>query len=137
MIDINEVNLSSASILDLERGFTVPGDSPYYACLFCSARFEEGMIYPSGSALMTAKRTVQAHVEEVHGGAFKSLLALGKERTGISEVQGQVLACEYDGLPDRDIAKALGGKSASTIRNHRFQLRRQKAQAAVFLALMN
>lgn len=137
MIDINEENLTNSSVVDLERGYSAAGHSPFYTCLFCQARFEEGMVYPSGSVLMTAKRAVHAHVEETHGGAFKSLLALGKDRTGISEIQAQVLTCEYDGLPDRDIAKALGGKSESTIRNHRFQLRRQKAQATVFLALMN
>ena len=36
----------------------------------------------------------------------------------------------------RLIAAKLGGRSASTIRNHRFQLRKRRREARAFLAIM-
>ncbi len=48
----------------------------------------------------------------------------------------RVLSLLYEGKSDAEIASALGGKSASTVRNHRFQLRRRESEARVFLALM-
>jgi len=39
-------------------------------------------------------------------------------------------------MTDAQIAEALGGKSASTVRNHRFALRKRETESRVFLALM-
>jgi len=85
---------------------------------------------------MTAERATVEHVNAEHGGPFRALAALGDEAAGLPAIQGQVLRFLYEGKDDAEIARALGGKSGSTVRNHRFALRRREAEAKVFLALM-
>ncbi len=86
---------------------------------------------------MDAHKSAITHVEKVHGGMFKELLSLGKEQTGISEIQQTVLQSLYGGESDKLIAEKLGGKSESTIRNHRFKLKKRRTEAKLFLTLMN
>jgi len=51
-------------------------------------------------------------------------------------VQQQVLVHLGQGLDDKQIATELGGRSLSTVRNHRFQLRKKHREARVFSAMM-
>jgi hypothetical protein len=137
MTNDSSIYLQDSSVPDLESGYVHLGDAGLYQCVFCGARYEEGLTYPIGDRLVLAERAVQAHLIEVHGGAARALLALGKTYTGLSDIQGRILEELFAGSSDREIARKLGGKSASTIRNHRFHLRRQAREARVFLALMN
>ena len=131
-----EISLLSASIEDLKNGFRLEASNQSFVCLFCGKSFEEGIIYPVEDLQVVARRAVGHHITKEHGGAFTSLLKLGSQRTGVSDVQEAVLTQIYAGRSDREIAAALGGKSESSVRNHRFQLRKRKKEAKVFLALM-
>ncbi len=126
---------SETAIDDLARGFYVLDDGSY-RCLYCGKRFDVGMVYPIEGGLALADRAAKAHVGQEHGGAFAALLGSGEPGPGLTDVQERVLACLYEGKGDREIAAALGGKSESTIRNHRFNLRKRAVEARVFLALM-
>lgn len=128
--------LHDVTVLDLKRGYRPRAHPDGYHCVQCGRSFEQGVIYPVGDHLFDAKRAVEDHVLREHGGPFAALLATGKEGTGLSEIQRAVVEASYEGLTDRQIADRLGGKSASTIRNHRFQLRRRRREARALLALL-
>ena len=106
-----------------------------FQCLHCGRSYEKGVVYPVDDRLFDARRAAEEHVTREHGGAFAALLAAGKDGTGLSEVQRDVVEASYEGLTDKQIAGRLG-KSASTIRNHRFLLRKRRREARAFLALM-
>ncbi len=120
---------------EIARGFHE--DSDGFTCNFCEERFESGIIYQAGQRLADAERAAREHVLDAHDGAFDALLALGRKGHGLSDVQRAVLRLSFDGLSDRQIASRLGGRSLSTVRNHRFQLRRKHREAKVFVALMD
>jgi hypothetical protein len=104
-------------------------------CLYCSASWEEGLVFPITGGQALAERAALAHVEEAHGGAFAALIAKGN--AGLPDVQEKVLRLLYEGKSDAEIARELGGKSPSTVRNHRFALRKREAEARAFLVLMS
>lgn len=61
---------------------------------------------------------------------------MDKKYTGITELQKKLIELISQGSSDIAILKEAGGKSTSTIRNHRFSLREREKQAKVFLAIM-
>lgn len=136
MSGVTENSLAAASVEDLKNGFRWEAPTQSFVCLFCGERFQEGVIYPFENVLLAARSAAARHVEAAHGGAFSVILGLGWQHTGISEVQEAVLRHIYEGRSDREIAAALGGKSESTVRSHRFQLRKRKREAKLFLAMM-
>lgn len=137
MLD-NIINcLYSADIAEMTDGFLWDSASKSYCCLFCEQKYEDGVIFSINNKLLTAKRAVRQHVADEHGDVFDLLLDLGKGHTGISNVQQTVLQLAYKGYSDKQIASAMGGKSTSTIRNHRFLLRKRKNAAKLFLAIMH
>lgn len=131
-----EKSLQSLSVDDIVTGFRQDPSSQSLVCLFCGERFEEGVVYPVENRLLSAWRVAEHHVSSKHGGVFAALISLGSGQTGLSEIQETVMKLIYDGRSDREIAAALGGKSESTVRNHRFQMRRRKGEAKIYLALM-
>jgi hypothetical protein len=137
MIDINLNYLKSAGVAELENGFFRDDRTDSFVCFFCGSKFEGGVVYPVGGTLLVARSAAARHVADAHGDVFDLLLDLGKQHTGISDVQKTVLKRIYDGSSDGDIARELGGKSLSTVRNHRYQLRKRQKEAKLFLALMN
>lgn len=134
MIDNMKILNYESSINNLVQGFTESNGG--FTCLVCGHQFENGIVYNMRGTLYEARKAVSEHVMAEHGDMFTVLLNLGKEANGLSEIQQTILAMLYNGWNDRHIAKELGDKSASTIRNHRFQLRRKAKEARVFLALM-
>ncbi len=118
----------------LVDGFRLDESEGRYRCLYCEAAFVEGMIYSVEGGNAQAKMAASLHVARVHGGAFAALLA--RRTAGLPAVQEKVLQLLYEGKSDAEIAQALGGKSASTVRNHRFALRKRETESRVFLALM-
>ncbi len=134
--NMSDKSLLNASIEELAAGFARDESLKGYRCLACGAAFEDGRVYAEGEALLLAERAAAAHVARSHGGAFALLKGLGDEAAGLPEVQAKVLDLLHEGKSDDEIAQVLGGKSASTVRNHRFNLRRREAEARVFLAMM-
>jgi DNA-binding CsgD family transcriptional regulator len=92
------------------------------------------MIYAVTEGNAEAQKAVALHVEKAHGGPFRALMDTGT--AGLPAVQEKVLRLLYEGNTDAQIAEALGGKSPSTVRNHRFALRKRETESRAFLALM-
>jgi len=136
MESTNTTNVAPESINDLCRGWTRDAVSGMLRCLHCTAAFDEGLVHPVTGGLGTAERAAREHVGATHGGPLKALLDMGRERTGLTEVQETLIRGLAAGKGDRAIAEELGGRSESTVRNHRFQLRRREGEARVLVALM-
>jgi len=126
----------NAAVEEIQRGYVYDEKTGEYACLVCGQGFAQGVIYPIGDSLFDAERAVREHVDRDHLPLFEYLLNMNKKYTGLTEHQKNLLRYFYQGLSDSEILAALGGGSASTIRNHRFALREREKQAKVFLALM-
>ncbi len=131
--------IHTAPASDLLRGHTLLDGR--WTCLFCEASFEEGLVFPDPDpdppTLRTAEKASQHHVDHVHGGPLAALMALGRTGHGLSEVQARVLELSAQGLDDSEMATELGGRSVSTVRNHRFQLRKKHREARIFSAIMD
>src|SRR6056297_1390602 len=133
--------IEQSTIEEVKRGYMItkgtsraPGR---LACMYCNAQFERGIVYPQNSQLMDAERAASAHVQQAHGGPFTALLSLGKKVTGLSDLQTEMLSLLYAGYSDAEIAPKSGGKAESTIRNHRFQLRKRTREAMILCTLMD
>lgn len=126
------VNLS---IGELAVGYRKAADGTC-SCIYCAEEFLGGRVYRVDAGLALAEFAAREHVEKIHGGAFGALMGLGPSASGLPEVQEKVLRLLYQGKSDREIAQDLGGKSESTVRNHRYNLKRRAVEARVFLALM-
>jgi hypothetical protein len=117
----------------LVDGFRCDAHEGTYRCLYCESAFTEGMIYDVEDGRADARMAAARHVVQSHDGPFAALLRRGT--AGLPAVQQKVLELLYDGKTDAEIARALGDKSTSTVRNHRFALRRRESEARAFLAL--
>lgn len=135
MLDVSE-RFWSASLDELKRGYAYDREEDRFVCLVCGVSFVKGVIYPDGSLLYEAEKFAAVHIAKEHGSMFDYLLQLNKKLTGLTDLQKNLLAYFHRGYDDRDIVKALGGGSTSTIRNHRFTLREKEKQAKLFLAIM-
>ena len=127
--------LDELTVDDLKRGFQQRSGPDGFRCMYCGRSYEQGVIYPLGEHLYDARRAVEDHVIRDHGGPFAALMATAKEGTGLSDIQRSVVEASFEGLTDKQIAARLG-RSASTIRNHRFLLRKRRREARAFLAIM-
>jgi len=133
----HEIDCALEEIASLTRGYRHEPISGFLRCLHCAASFDGGLVYPVLGGMGIAERAAREHVEAVHGGAFAALLGLGKEATGLTDIQETLLRSFFAGRSDKETAVALGGKSESTVRNHRFQLRRREGEARILVALMS
>ena len=104
-------------------------------CLVCFETFQNGRVYDVGGILYEGARAAREHVRHNHGDTAGWLLELNKRLTGLTDTQKLLFHCILEGLDDKQTAARMG-ISASTVRNHRFQLRERARQARVFLALM-
>jgi hypothetical protein len=116
------------------NGFRYDAGKRSFCCLYCDTCFEDGLIYPVNEVNAAAEKAAAIHVAQSHGGPFTALMK--KDSAGLPDVQKKVLQLLYEGKADSEIAQTLGGKSTSTVRNHRFALRKREAEARSFLALM-
>ncbi len=122
---------------DLKHGWSKDPVDKARVCIFCGMRFEKGRLYGQDGNYFDAKTAVKIHLGEKHGGVFESLLQLGQDASGLSEVQEKVIRGLFNGKSDIEIAESLGDKALSTVRAHRRNLRIKAGQARVFLAVMN
>jgi len=109
MDDVNRPN--NPSVRELKRGYRRAGKR--LLCIYCSHVLEKGMVYSVGDRFLTARRAMEEHILSAHGGHFTALAAGGV---------GQ-------------IARLLGNKAKSTVRNHRYQLRERYREAKVLVAM--
>jgi DNA-binding CsgD family transcriptional regulator len=103
-----------------------------YRCVECGIRFEQGRIYPVDDQLYDAKSAARAHVRS-HSDRVDKLILPGKDGAGLTELQAKVALWELGGQSDKAIASNLG-ISESTVRNHRFQLRKKVREALRLVA---
>ena len=122
------------SIEEMTKGYVE--NQRHYCCLFCDQKVAKGVIYPVEESLFEDWRYMEHHIEEMHGSVFEMLLSTGKDGTGLSDQQSKLLALMYEGKTDKEIQQELKIGSMSTIRNHRFALRKKERQAKTLLALM-
>ncbi len=116
---------------ELTTGIRIVADAR--TCVVCGMRFENGVIYRDSDRLLDAPTAARRHIDVVHGGMLRVILDW--PGTGLTDLQQQVLSLMADRLSDREIARALGGKAESTIRNHRFQFKKRVAEARILTAL--
>jgi len=127
-----KIDFGILPVSDLKNGYT--HDARAYACLFCSAHYEDGDIYTFGNRLVSAEKAVTLHIAEKHGSVFESLLSADKAQTGLTDAQREFLGQYYSGIPDKEIAEKLN-ISASTVRFQRYNFREKAKQARMILAL--
>jgi hypothetical protein len=127
-------------VSDLMRGYSAvsdePGGAQSFSCMFFGRSYEKGLIYRREDQLLEAEKAMQLHIRDEHGSVFNALLSAGKEITGITEAQRQVLELLYEGKSDEEVARLTGGKAASTVRNYRFQLRKKRKEALIQSAIL-
>lgn len=126
-------HLQNLSVDELFSG--VKSEKYTYTCIVCGMDFHDGVIYPSEDQLLDANRAISRHIQLVHGGMLSVLTALPKNINGLSDIQRKLINLVSEGRSDREIAKDLGGKAESTVRNHRFQLKRRIGEAKILAAL--
>jgi len=121
------------SVRELKRGYRKAGER--LLCLHCSHALDRGMVYSEGDRFFTARRAMEEHILSAHGGAFTALAAGGLGPCGLSEIQLKVMQGMFRGEKDGEIARLLGNKAKSTVRNHRYQLRERYREARVLVAM--
>lgn len=135
MIDVTNL-FWEASVEDIKKGFVYDEKKEEYICLICGKSFEKGIIYLFEKNYYEAYKAIKAHIKTEHSSMFDYLINLDKKTTGITDTQKILLQMFHDGLSDNEIAQKSEDRSASTIRNHRFQLKQREKQAKIFLAIM-
>lgn len=126
-------NIADLTVEELVSG--VRSDTRSHRCVICGQPFQEGIIYRSRDDLVTARTAAERHIQDEHGGTLTALLDLPRQVTGLSETQQSLIRLMAEGVSDRDIARQMDGKAESTIRSHRFQLRKRIGEAKVLVAL--
>ena len=89
-------------------------------------------MYSADNKLLTAEGMVQLHIEQQHVSPFHALLQLDKKTSGLSEVEQEMLKLFYEGLADKDIVEQSSVNSISTVRQHRFKLRKRTTSKDFF-----
>ena len=133
MNEVLQENLAGLSIKELTAGVRNAGDA--LICVVCGMAFQNGVVYPSGGQLLEARLALTRHISRVHGGMLKVLSELSEETNGLTDIQRTVIMLLGEEQSDREIAKALGGKAESTVRNHRYHLRRRITEAKILSAI--
>lgn len=125
-----------ASVKEIKQGYFYNEKTEVYTCLICEKEFEDGIIYPMGCGLCSAKKAIELHIQEEHSSMFDYLLEMGKSYTSLTELQKQLMRMFYDGYSDKQIVEMTKANSTSTIRNQRFSFREKYKQAKVIVAMM-
>lgn len=120
---------------ELYRGYIQQESGQGYTCIFCGEYFEEGVIYTSRERMVTAEKATIEHIEDEHGGIFKSLISLDKQISGLSDIQKSMLVAMFSRKDVKVIGEEMG-ISPATVRAHKFNLQKMKREAKIFLTLM-
>ncbi len=130
----NDDSFWNASLEEIKRGYVE--EEKEVCCIICAQGFTKGRIYEIDGMLFDAQKAAELHVEREHGSMFNYILNMNSSFTGISEIQGELLALFKEGISDKEVAERLK-IAPSTVRNHRFKLREKEKQGRLFLALMD
>ena len=138
-INLDQLNdiFWNANTKELVQGYIIKETIPEYICIRCGKKYTKGIIYQIEDKYYEAEMACIKHISKEHDPMFSYLLNLDKNITGISERQKMILLYLYQELDDRSIAQKCEIGSASTVRNHRYQLRQREKQSKIFLAIMN
>lgn len=125
--------IDTHTTMTLVKGLTANDGT--LSCIICGESFEEGRIYTCDDQLRDADSAATWHVDTKHGGMLSALLELPSTISGLSDIQKTVIRGVAASASDRQIGESLGGRAESTVRNHRFQLRRRLTEAQVQAAM--
>ena len=117
----------TSSIEELKLGYVQEEAEGAYYCLICGDRFEDGEIFrdEQSGRRYEARKYAAYHVQQAHGSMLDYLLELDKKQTGLTDLQKELIRGFADNLSDNEMMSRTGAGSASTIRNHRFVLRKR------------
>jgi DNA-binding CsgD family transcriptional regulator len=132
---MNDKDLETITVPELSAGYQ--NLESEYRCIVCGRVFTKEEVYPHNSKFLLAEAAMRQHIQEEHGGSFSHLLGLCRGAGAVTETQSQILELMYEGLEDKQIAARLGGKTASAVRNHRYQMKKRKNEALLLLALLD
>lgn len=135
IINSNVKELKELTIDELRKGYYFNENEQNYICIFCGEIFEEDIIYTCGGKMMSARKAVMTHVQEVHDGSTAQLISMDKQMNGLSETQKTLLQCMYEQKDIKEIAEEMN-ISAATVRTHRFNLQKSKREAKILLAII-
>lgn len=127
--------MEKIKIDNLKNGYIYNENTKIYSCVFCNETFEEGYIYNEGYNYITAKKAMELHIKNEHGGVVKGFLTLDKDITGVTDTQKKMILKLLEKKNTKEIAKELN-ISEATVRSNKFYLQKLKNQAKFFLALM-
>ncbi|MBN1878802.1 DUF2087 domain-containing protein [bacterium] len=133
MDHVTKFRISNETLKELETGIRETEGT--FVCVVCGSLFERGVVFSVDGRLLEASRAAVEHIRTEHGGMLTVLLGLPSTVSGLSDVQQRIISGMGAGCSDRDIARELGGKAESTIRNHRFQFRRRLMEAKIMVAI--
>lgn len=126
----------SSSLEEMKKGYKTEQDGNTFVCIFCGKKFEKGIVYPDNGVYYEAERAASRHITQNHDSVLASLLKMDKKSSGLTDLQKKLIEMFSKGFSDIVVLNEIGGKSTSTVRNHRFSLREREKQAKVFLAIM-
>lgn len=115
------MDLTKLTLTELQRGWTVVDQQP--TCLYCEHR------WPAE----TSAATLQAHLDQVHGGPITALIDLDSRYNTLTAKQRDLLKAFATGVKDRELAEQTG-VTAATIRHQKFTFREKAKQAKLYLA---
>lgn len=110
-------------------------ENRHLRCVVCGKLWRVGEVYRRDDRFFNAELAAENHVDAEHGGMLRILLELPKKQTGLTDTQRQLMQQLALKRSDREIARQMGGKAESTIRNHRFQLKKRVTEARILIAL--
>lgn len=131
----NNKDFKELRMEELYKGYIQQENGQGYTCIFCGEYFEEGVIYTSRERMVTAEKATIEHIEDEHGGIFKSLISLDKHISGLSDIQKSMLVAMFSRKDVKVIGEEMG-ISPATVRAHKFNLQKMKREAKIFLTLM-
>jgi len=129
------LNTFESTLSEMKNGYSESDKA--FTCLLCGKSIEKGMIYQRDKQFFEAYKFMQLHIGEKHGSVFSYLIEQDREVTGLSDQLKAVMQQMFEGKSDREIQEALQIGSASTVRNHRFSLKKKEKQAKVLVTLMS
>ena len=127
--------IKELKIEELAQGYSIEDDGNVYKCIYCGKTFVKGHIYETRAGLSDYEYAARYHIFETHGGPVRGLLGLGKEITGISDMQEKIIEMMYDGKNNKYISEILDINPA-TVRTHKFNIQQMKREAKILIALM-